>query len=152
MQNIPFYPSPRGNTYISVNYHQKNGGGRSGKSRWDIEPQEEFDLFCQADIPDCPEKDDCQEKYTCPKVNECPKKRNRRWKSGDYLYSFRNGAKDIIGKKNERLARFEGNDQLREWHGYPILKPIISNDLINYWWENNIISESTKRKLQRFKI
>lgn len=152
MENIEFKSSPRGNVYISVSYHQKNGGGRPHKSKWSIEPNEEFDLFCLADIVDCPEKADCPIVKTCEKANDCPKRRDRRWMSDRFLFSFRNKSLDVIGKKGERIARFEGNDTLKKWHGYPIFRPVIDKDLINYWRENDLITDAIKKKLIKHKV
>lgn len=159
MRDIRFSPSPRGNTYISVHYHQKisrpvknKKSKKVIKSNWDVEAEEEFKIFCRADIPDGPPKNNCTELKSCPKEKDCPTKRSRRWKSGRFLYSFKNKADVAIGMRGERFARFDGNDDLKEWHGYPILKPVISKDLIQYWRDNDLISDSTKRKLEKMSI
>lgn len=152
MPDIKFSPCPQGNTYISVHYHQRTARPSKHKSRWDVKPNEEFEIFCRADIPHCPENVNCTNRQTCDKANNCPVKKEHRWLSEGHLYSFKGNAKAIIGKDNERFAKFEGNQTGTEWHGYPIYQPIISKELVQYWNDNGLISDITKKKIMQIDI
>lgn len=152
MPDIKFSPCPQGNTYISVHYHQRTASPNEHKSRWNVKPNEEFEIFRRADTPDCPEKGDCTSRQTCNKASNCPVNKNQRWMSDGNLYSFKDNAKPIIGKNNERFAKFEGNQDGTEWHGYPIIQPVISTELIQYWSDNGLISDIAKKRITQIDI
>lgn len=67
------------------------------------------------------------------------------------MYSLVDDCKVVLGKDNEeRLAFFPTpmND-IDPWHGYPLDGSEVGDDLIEYWYKNNIISESTYLRLSR---
>lgn len=130
MPDIEFGPNKEKHYYISSEKHQKNASFNPHKTRWIIDCDEEYKLFCTAD------------EYESNGTHHP-------WKSENNLHAFKDGCRTIIGDKNNKIATFVDKNNTGTWHGYPDSKPKISTALIKFWAEEKLIDNSIRTKLNK---
>jgi hypothetical protein len=121
-----FGPTLTGHYYIAVYYHNKTARRRKNKGKWNIQQNEQFEVFRISD----------EGKWFC-KVN-------------NGLFSLLDGGKEVLGNAEERLAYFvKPNNNGDPWHGYPVFSEEfeISEDLLDFWVDKGIISPQVRIKI-----
>lgn len=134
----PTHPTkPEGNPrlphyYAPIDYHRPNAQ-REHKSNWCIAEYQEYELFRMADENDWSHHN-----------------RNHQ----EYLYSIYNEGKEILGKHDERLARFEEPQNAGDpWHGTPVHNiNDRHDDVVEKWFRENIIKKPMRIKLLKKKL
>lgn len=128
---VMFGPTRSGKMYLSMYIHR---GNLRGRSQWHIPPGREFTIFVAADDG------------------------NWRDVKGNYWGVDGLGAA-TIGTRGERLSKFpQTTNKTDPWHGYPVSpledgdRSAPSDDLVEMWIENNIVSKTTGRRIQRRKL
>ncbi len=128
-------PTPNDHYYQSVPYHNPTAQTRKGKTRWNLNPSEQYEVFEIADTP-------IGEK-TC-------------WMNDDLsgLFGMLDDCHEILGKDNEeRLAFFPKPPNVSDsWHGYPTDSTNLGDDLINFWHDQNLITDITYARLLRHQL
>lgn len=117
----------RAHYYAPASYHRPVAQ-RGHKSNWCIEEYQEYELFRLADEND--------------------------WSHQNFLYSIYDRGEEILGKHNERLARFEEPQNAGDpWHGTPVHNINEGHDdVIEKWCEKKIISNPMRKKLLKRKL
>lgn len=121
-----FGPTNTGNKYYAVDYHNKTAKTKKGKNRFILKKSEQYEVFRVADESD----------WNCPK-NRC-------------LFSILDNGNEVLGFMEERIAYFEPPVNIGEsWHGYPVFSSEIeiSEELLDNWQQNNIISLKIRKKI-----
>ena len=139
MTNGMFGPNNSGHTYKPAPYHSVNAKRNKDKTRWRYPVSAEYHVFNLADEHDGKVgKDGIIDKRW---IND----------DGKGLYSLADDCRVILGKDNEeRFAYFKKPSNVNDpWHGYPIDNTDIGEELIEYWYEKKVISESTYLRLCR---
>jgi hypothetical protein len=98
------------------------------KTKWIIQENQEFCVFCLAD----------ENNWICQK-NQC-------------LYAIINNGETILGQTNERMAKFPIPKNNNPFHGFPVSRENISEELLDKWETSNIITPHLRRKLVQCKI
>lgn len=143
MPDIEFDENPGGfYRYRSVHYHQKNAAPNKHKTRWCVEPEEEFRLFKLA------------ENHSCEPVVHNGNADDIMWESENHtgLITFGKGL-PVIGYGGERFAFVEAPDrsgnQNDYWHGYPV-RPVMDfagRELIDWFKANGHISGPIHKRI-----
>jgi hypothetical protein len=139
---LRFIATNSGKTYRSLNYHRATPSGRpppatsshgstgGRKSLWAITQHDEFALFSTADDLD--------------------------WKDPTGYWAIRDGGRDVLGTKHERIAHFPQKAQSADdWHGYPLyLSPVRRPDatVALEWIANETVSFAIGQKILRGKL
>ena len=130
-----FGPTPNGHHYKPAPYHNPSAQKRSGKSRWCLNPSEQYEVFEIADTP------------LADRIN---------WMNDDMsgLYGMLDDCSEVLGKDNdERLAFFPiPQNSIDPWHGYPVDSADLGDDLINFWHDQSLISNITYARLLRHQL
>lgn len=127
----------RRKSYLCSSHHRGARRGRD-KHEWDrgnVPPAVEYQLFCTSDSNDW-------------------------FDSNGYYWGFghREG-RMILGTQKERLCMFQPPVNLTDpWHGYPV-SPLLNgdddappDDFVQGWIDNNVISRTFGRRIQRGKV
>lgn len=137
--NGEYGPNSCGHKYKPMPYHGVKAKKSKDKTRWAHPSYVEYFVFNLAD--------EHGEGISLEGVED------KRWVDDDGmgLYSLVNDCKEILGKDNEeRLAYFRNPmNETDPWHGYPVDGADIGDDLIEYWHNKKIISDSTYLRLSR---
>lgn len=121
-----FGPTLMGHKYKSVFYHNKTAAVKKGKNKWILKMNQQYEVFRIAD----------EGIWFCNINNG--------------LFSILDSGKEVLGMRDERLAYFvRPNNELDPWHGYPILssEDEISEELLDFWEENKIITPQIRIKI-----
>lgn len=134
-------PNSSGHKYKPAPYHGVNARRRADKSRWAHPSSAEYYVFNLADE----HNGDLNEEGN----------NDIRWMNDDDsgLYSMVDDCKEILGKDEERLAFFpKPMNEADSWHGYPVDSSDLGENLIEYWHNKELISNTTYLRLMRHKI
>lgn len=121
-----FGPTTTGSKYYPVGYHNKTAKNKKGKNKFILKKSEQYEVFRVAD----------EEIWFC-KTNRC-------------LFSILDNGNEIFGFLEERLAYFQPPQNNGDpWHGYPVFSSEfeISEDLLDNWQNNKIISLKIRKKI-----
>jgi hypothetical protein len=121
-------PDQKGNYYKGLYYHSKNANKFNDKTRWIIEEDHEYAVFCIAD----------ENGWNCTKSN-C-------------LFAIIDNCKIILGDSYERIAKFWIPQNANIFHGFPIKHVFISEQLLDYWENSGVITKGVRRKIAQCKI
>jgi len=118
-------------------YHNKNSAKRKDKELWCIKENEQFKVFYLA----------AEDKQT--PIWFCNENKS--------LFSIIEDGKKVLGLNGERLGKFKlPSNETDPWHGYPIEAKTKwntpSDSLLDIWENNDVISEITRRRIERSKI
>lgn len=124
-------PTPRGNFYLSVEYHRKTAASMNGKSRWVLPEGQEFSVFCMADAG----------WWYCA-TSSC-------------LFAVVDKAVMLLGQDGQRLAVFlPPQNSADPYHGFPIFsgdkKP--DPDLLDVWVAQGVIDHAVRMKIERGRL
>ena len=135
MKDGKFGPTPNGHFYQPMPYHNPNAQKRYDKSRWILNQGEQYEVFEVADTP-------------------TPIRKN--WMNDDEtgLYGMLADCSVVLGKdEEERLAFFpKPQNDSDPWHGYPTDSSDLGENLIEYWHDNQLISDITYVRLSRHEL
>lgn len=126
-------PTSSGKPYASTMAHRGHRPS-SKKSRWSVTPEEEYELFEEADVND----------WRCSKGNF--------WNRGDVE------GRRSLGTRGEKLAKFPKARAGEPWHGYPVSPRFDGprgrpdDSLIERWVEDKQITRTFARRLQAARI
>ena len=128
-------PTPNGHYYQPAPYHNPSAQKRNDKTRWILNQSQQYEVFEIADTP--------LGGKTC-------------WMNDDQsgLYGMLDSCNEILGKDNdERLAFFpKPSNQTDSWHGYPTDSDNLGDELIDFWHEQNLITDITYARLLRHQL
>lgn len=130
-QNVDgtFGPTIVHHYYKPVGYHNRGVVKRVEKSRWRLKRNEQYEVFRLADEGDWMDAD------------------------SDGLYSIVDNGKEVLGENCERIAFFpKPQNDADPWHGYPKNNPLISDELIETWHQNQIIDGIMYKRLMGHKL
>ncbi len=124
-------PTSRGHLYKPQPYHRPTAKRSNDKTRWCLTEGEEFEVFRIADEPF--------------------------WYCGatEKLYSIVDGGRVKLGENGERLAAFPPpQNESDPWHGYPIPSGEydISDELLDRWEDEGVVSETIRKRIVRGKL
>lgn len=124
--------------YQSKSDHRNTAQENRHKTRWSIKESQEFHLFKIADQFSANDT-----RWFCEE-NNC-------------LFSILDNGEQLLGKRNERLAKFpKPTNQTDTWHGYPVTckssQDIPSEDLLDIWEKETIITKVSKRRIETKKL
>ncbi len=126
---ILFGPTRSGKLYLSVYYHRQPNRSQD-KCIWCIPPAQEYEIFSEAD--------------------------GKNWQDSDgHYWGVHNQGNSPLGTQDERFCKFPRTSNSGDaWHGYPVgrSKDTPSDDFINNWIENKVISRKIGRDIQRGKL
>ena len=135
MKDGKFGPTPNGHFYMPMSYHNPTAGRRKNKSRWILDPGQQYNVFELADTP------------LGDKAN---------WMNDDDsgLYAMIDSCQTILGKNNEeRLAFFPTPRNAADpWHGYPTDSSNLGDELIDFWFQHQLIDPITYTRLMRHEL
>ena len=116
-------------------YHNPTAGRRKNKSRWILDPGQQYNVFELADTP------------LGDKAN---------WMNDDEsgLYGMLDSCGMVLSKDgDERLAFFPvPRNEVDPWHGYPVDSLELGEDLIAFWLEQRLIDKITYTRLMRHEL
>jgi hypothetical protein len=126
---VLYGPTKSGKTYVSLYYHRQVNRSQD-KCIWCILSAEEYALFDEAD--------------------------DKNWQDvNGHYWGLHDLGNTPLGTQDERICKFPRTSNLQDaWHGYPVArsKDTPSDDFINHWIENGIISKKVGRAIQRGKL
>lgn len=135
MKDGKFGPTPNGHFYMPMPYHNPTAARRANKSRWILDPGQQYNVFELADTP------------LGDRVN---------WMNDDEsgLYGMLDSCRMVLGKDgDERLAFFPATrNEADPWHGYPVDSLEIGEDLIAFWFDQQLIDRITYTRLMRHEL
>lgn len=134
-------PNTVGHKYRPAPYHGVNARRRADKSRWAYPTSAEYHVFNLAD--------EHQEEMDENGIKDI------RWMNDNDsgLFSMVDDCSEILGKDEERLAFFpKPMNEADPWHGYPVDSSDLGENLIEYWHNKELISNTTYLRLMRHKI
>jgi hypothetical protein len=128
---VMFGPTVSGKMYLSLYIHR---GSWIGRSQWIVEPQTEFNIFGAAD--------------------------NANWRGPNgHYWGVHVPDAGVLGARGERLAKFpQTSNAVDPWHGYPVSpledgdRSAPPDDLVELWRQNNVVSKTFARRIQRRKV
>lgn len=131
-----FGPTPNNHYYQPMPYHNPTATKRPDKTRWVLNASQQYDVFELADTP-LDGKDN--------------------WMNDDEsgLYAMIDSCQTILGKDNgERLAFFPTPQNIAAdpWHGYPIDSSNLGDELIDFWFQHQLIDRITYIRLMRHEL
>ncbi len=126
---VLYGPTKSGKMYVSLYYHRQTNRMQD-KCIWGISSAEEYEIFDEAD--------------------------GKNWQDirGHY-WGVRNQGDTPLGTQDERICKFPRTSNSHDaWHGYPVghAKDTPSDDFIEDWIKNGIISRKNGRDIQRGKL
>jgi len=127
-QDGTFGPTSENHFYKPIIYHSSTAKLNKHKSRWSIDESCQFNVFKIAD----------EHKWCCS-INSC-------------LFSIVNNGDIVLGCDGERIAKFpKPMNKTDPWHGFPTTttKDHISDDLLDKWENDSIITRLIRRRIVR---
>lgn len=124
-------PTKKGKYYLPKPDHNRNSTNRH-KSKWAINDNQQFGVFIIAETP--------EDELFCVE-NDC-------------YFAAVDNCKEVLGTADERVAKFPSPQNLSDpWHGYPVrcleTQNIPSDELLDKMVEKNVISDITRRRIER---
>jgi hypothetical protein len=121
-----FGPTNRNHFYKPIPYHNRSAHVNPKKSKWSLKQGCQYEVF----------------KLSDEHMWECKKNKG--------LFSILSDGEEVIGKNGERLSFFPTpNNSADPWHGFPVnsseYEP--SNQLIDYWVSNKVITQRISIKI-----
>ena len=124
-----FGPTDKQHFYKPASYHARSASHNIDKSRWKISKLGEYYVFRIAD-------EIVWYDTLC-----------------NGLFTILEDGKEILGSEGERLGFFpKPMNDVDAWHGYPVCSDTISDALIERWYDEKVISTSTRSRLLKHKI
>ena len=112
--------------YKPVGYHNRGAAKRVDKSKWRLKLNEQYEVFRLADEGDWMDAE------------------------SEGLYSIVDKGKEVLGENSERIAFFpKPQNDADPWHGYPKNNPLISDELLETWYQNQVIDGIMYKRLMR---
>lgn len=115
--------------YKPVGYHNNGAAKRVDKSKWRLKLNEQYEVFRLADEGDWMDAE------------------------SEGLYSIVDKGKEVLGENSERIAFFpKPQNDADPWHGYPKNNPLISDELLETWYQNQVIDGIMYKRLMRHRL
>lgn len=141
MDEGEFGPNSVGHKYKPASYHGYKAKKTKGKTRWKYPVAAEYHVFNLAD--------EHTEEMGADGIVD------KRWINDDNsgLYSMVDGCKEPLGIGEERLAFFPQTRNPNDpWHGYPIDSSNLGPNLVEHWYQSNLIDQNVYLRLLKRKL
>ena len=115
--------------YKPVGYHNRGAAKRVDKSKWRLKLNEQYEVFRLSDEGDWMDAE------------------------SEGLYSIVDKGKEVLGENSERIALFpKPQNYAYPLQCYPKNNPLISDELLETWYQNQVIDGIMYKRLMRHRL